>query len=56
VLREKFIALSALKNKLERSYTRNLTAHLKALEENGANTSKRSRLQEIIKLRTEINH
>jgi hypothetical protein len=55
VLREKFIALSALKNKLERSYTRNLTAHLKALEENGANTSKRSRLQEIIKLRTEIN-
>jgi hypothetical protein len=32
-----------------------LTAHLKALEEKEANTPKRSRWQERIKLRTEIN-
>jgi hypothetical protein len=55
VLREKFIALSASKKKLERTHTSSLTAHLKALEQKEANTPKRSRLQEIIKLRTEIN-
>jgi hypothetical protein len=32
-----------------------LTGHLKALEQKEANTQKRSRCQEIIKLRTEIN-
>jgi hypothetical protein len=32
-----------------------LTAHLKALEQKEANTPKRSRQQEIIKLRAEIN-
>jgi hypothetical protein len=32
VLREKLIALSASKNKLERAYTSSLTAHLEALE------------------------
>ena len=32
-----------------------LTAHLKALEQNEANSPKRSRWQEIIKLRAEIN-
>jgi hypothetical protein len=32
-----------------------LTAHLKALEQKEANTPKRSRRQEIIKLRAEIN-
>jgi hypothetical protein len=32
VLRVKFIALNASKEKLERAYTRSLTAHLKALE------------------------
>jgi hypothetical protein len=31
-----------------------LTAHLKALEQNKANSSKRSRSQEIIKLRNKI--
>jgi hypothetical protein len=55
VLRGKFKALSAGKKKLERSYTRILTAHLKALEQKEINTPKRSRQQEIIKLRTEIN-
>ena len=38
-----------------RSYTSNLTAHLKALEQKEANTPKRSRWQEIVKLRAEIN-
>jgi len=32
-----------------------LTAHLKALEQKEANTTRRSRRQEIIKLRAEIN-
>ena len=33
VLRGNFIALSALVKKLERSYTDNLTAHMRALEQ-----------------------
>jgi hypothetical protein len=55
VLRGKLIALSSSKKKLERVYTSSLTAHLKTLEEKEANTSKRSRWQEIIKLRAKIN-
>jgi hypothetical protein len=57
VLRGKFIALSASEKKLERAYTSSLTAHLKTLEQQQqqANTPKRSRWQEIIKLRAEIN-
>jgi hypothetical protein len=43
VLRGQFIAQIALKRKLEKSYTRNLTAHLKVLEEKEANTPKTSR-------------
>jgi hypothetical protein len=54
VVRGKLIALSASKKKLERAYTNSLTAHLKALEQKEANTPK-SRRQEIIKLRAEIN-
>jgi hypothetical protein len=50
--------------KLERTYTSSLAAHLKPLEQQQqqqqqqqqkANTLKRSRQQEIIKLRAEIN-
>jgi hypothetical protein len=41
--------------KLERAYTSSLTANLKALEQKEANTVKRSRQQEIIKLKAEIN-
>jgi hypothetical protein len=41
--------------KLERAYTSSLTAHLKALEQKEANSPKRNRKQEIIKLRAEIN-
>jgi hypothetical protein len=55
VLRGKLRALSAAKKKLERAHTSNLTAHLKALEQKEANSPKRSRNQEIIKLRAEIN-
>jgi hypothetical protein len=55
VPRGKLIALSATKKKLERAYTSSLTTHLKALEQKEANSPKRSRRQEIIKLRTEIN-
>jgi hypothetical protein len=54
-LRGKLIALSASKKKLEIAHTSSLTTHLKALEQKEANSSKRSRPQEIIKLRGEIN-
>jgi hypothetical protein len=54
-LRGKPIALSASKKKIERAYTSSLTAHLKALEQEEANSPKRSRQQEIIKHRAEIN-
>jgi hypothetical protein len=54
-IRGKHIALSASKKKLKRAYTSSLTAHLKALEQKEANIPKRSRWQEIIKLRAEIN-
>jgi hypothetical protein len=55
VLREKLIALSASKMKLKRAFTSSLIAHLKALEKNETNSQKRSRQQEIIKLRDEVN-
>jgi hypothetical protein len=54
-LRGKLIALLASKKKLERAHTSSLTAHLKALEKKEANSPQRSRQQEIIKLRGEIN-
>jgi hypothetical protein len=53
VLRGKLLALSASKKELERAYTSSLTAHLEALELKEANSPKRSRQQEIIKLRAE---
>jgi DNA repair exonuclease SbcCD ATPase subunit len=55
VLRGRLIALIASKKKLERVYTSSLAAHLEALEPKEANSHKRSRRQEIIKLRAEIN-
>ena len=55
VLRGKLRALSASKKKLERPYTRSLTAHLEALERKKANSPKRSRWQEIINVRAESN-
>jgi hypothetical protein len=53
-VRGKLIALSASQKKPERAYTTSLTAPLKALEQKEANTPKRSRHQEIIKLGAEI--
>ena len=55
VLRGKLIAMRAAKKKLDRAYTSSLIAHLKALEQKEANSPKRSRWQEIIKLRAEVN-
>jgi hypothetical protein len=55
VLRGKPIVLSASKKKLERAYTSSLAAHLEALEQKKANTSKRSRWQEIIKVKAGTN-
>jgi hypothetical protein len=54
VLRGKLTDLSVSQKKLERSYRSSLTAYLKALEQKEANTPKRSRWQEIIRLRAEI--
>jgi hypothetical protein len=51
VIKGKLIAMSASKKKLERTYKSSLTAHLKALEQIQANSPKRSRCQEIIKLK-----
>jgi hypothetical protein len=51
----KFIALGASKKELERAYSSSLTAYMKALEQKEANTPKKSRQQEVIKLRAEIN-
>ena len=55
MLRGKFIAPSALVKKLERSYTNNLTEHLRALQQKEPNTPKRSIRQELVKLRAQIN-
>jgi hypothetical protein len=54
VLRGTLIAISAPRKKLDRAYASCLTAYLKALEQKEANSSKRSRQQEIIELRAEI--
>jgi hypothetical protein len=50
-VRGKLIALSDSKKKLERAHISSLTTHRKALEQKEANSPKRSRQQEIIKLR-----
>ena len=50
------MALSASKKNLAIAYMISLIAHLKALEQKEANTSKRSRRQEVTKFRVEINH
>lgn len=51
VVKGKLIVLSACRKKLDTAYTSVLTAHLKALEQKEANSPKRSRWQEIIKIR-----
>jgi hypothetical protein len=56
-LRGILIALSASKKKkkIERPHTSSLTTHLKSLEKKEANSPKRSRQQEIFKVRGKIN-
>ena len=51
----KLVVYALSKKKLERAHTSSLTTHLKALEKKEANSTKRSRRQEIIKLRGKIN-
>jgi hypothetical protein len=53
-LRGTQIALSASKKKLERVHISSLATHLKALKQKEANSPKRSRQQEIIKLSGKI--
>ena len=55
VLKGKFIALCAYLKKVEKSHTSDLIAHLQAVEQKEADSPRRTRQQEIIKLRTEIN-
>jgi hypothetical protein len=55
-LRGDFIAQSVMVMKLERSYNKNLTAYLRALEHKEANSPKRSRRQEIVKLKAKNNN
>jgi hypothetical protein len=54
-VRGNLIDLSASKKELERPYTSSVTTHQKALEQKEANSPKRSRQQEIIKIRGKIN-
>ena len=54
VLRGKFIVLNAYIKKLEKSKNSELTEDLKTLEQKDANLPKRTRQQEIIKVRAEI--
>ena len=55
VLKGKFIAPNAYIKKMEKYHTSKLTEHLKSLEQKDANSPRRTRKQEIIKLRAEIN-
>ena len=48
-------SFECLQKKLERAYTSRLTTHLENLEQKEANTPKRNRQKEILKLRSEIN-
>ena len=54
-VRGKFIALSVYMKKVEKSHTSNLTAYLKTLKQKETDSPRRSRQQEIIKLRAKIN-
>ena len=54
VLRGKFIALNTYIKKLEKSHTSELTEHLKTLDQKEANSPKRTRWQERIKLRVKL--
>ena len=53
--RKVHIALSAQLKKTEKAHIGDLTVHLKAVEKKEADSPRRSRRLEIIKLRAEIN-
>ena len=55
ILRGKFIALNTNIKKLEISHISELKEYLKTLEQKESNSPKRTRQQEIINLRAEIN-
>ena len=55
VLRRQVQNIKCLHKKLEKSHTSEVTEHLKTLEQKEANSPKRTRRQEIIKMRAEIN-
>ena len=55
VLSGKFIALSVHIKETEKVHIGDLTAHLKALEKKEADSPRKSRRLEIIKLRAQIN-
>jgi hypothetical protein len=55
ISKRKIHSFECCQKKLERAYTSSLTAHLKDVEQKEANSPKRSRGQEIIILRVEIN-
>ena len=55
VIRGNYVAIQAFLKKEERSQRHNLTLHLKELEKEQQIKPKTSRIQEIIKIRAEIN-
>ena len=55
VLRGKFVALNAYIKMLEASHTSKLTEYLKVLKQKEADSPRKTRQQEIIKSRAEIN-
>jgi hypothetical protein len=50
-----YTIISSAKSDILTSYSSSLTAHMKTLEQKEANSPKRSRWQEIIKVRAKIN-
>ena len=53
-VKKKFIEISSYIMNLEKSHTRDLTAHLNTAEQKETNSHRRTRCQEIIKLRTDV--
>jgi hypothetical protein len=55
ISKKKTQTFECLQKETQRAHASSFTKHLKALEQKEANSPKRSRWQEIIKLRGEIN-
>ena len=54
-VKRKVIVLNAYIKKVEKPHTSELTEHLKTIEQKEANTPRKTKQQEIIKWRSEIN-